>query len=66
MSGTCISPTRDPATKSIQNSSYVRRVAPCIQSFHNLISWIPPDNWNNRKYNHITKEITLWGNPLLI
>ena len=30
--GTCIS-TRDPATKSIQNSLFVRRVVPCIQTF---------------------------------
>ena len=33
-SGTCIS-TRDPATKSIENSLFVRRVVPCIQTFHN-------------------------------
>ena len=30
-SRTCIS-TRDPATKSIQNSLFVRRVVPCIQT----------------------------------
>ena len=30
--GTCIS-TRDPAMKGIQNSLFVRRVAPCIQTF---------------------------------
>ena len=33
-SGTCISTTRDPATKRIQNSLFVRRVVPCIQTFH--------------------------------
>ena len=32
-SGTCISATRDPATKRIQNSLSVRRVVPCIQRF---------------------------------
>ena len=33
-SGTCISTTRDPAMKSIQNNLFVRRVVPCIQMFH--------------------------------
>ena len=33
MSGTWISTSRDPATKSIQNSLFVRRVIPSIQKF---------------------------------
>ena len=39
-SGTCISTTRDPATKRIQNSLFVRRVVPCIQKSHNIFHFV--------------------------
>ena len=34
-SGTCISNTRHPETKCIQNSLYIRRVLPAFESFEN-------------------------------